>query len=295
MSAMSFSFSGRPRRSEHPSSSPAPAARDWAALPRDLLSAVFLRLGPREVMLGAELACTAWRRAAADEPALWRRVGVDWYGWPEPPDRRASVGTTIAMARAALRRSAGRCEAFEGCFGDHDDLLLLVGRTPGLKSLSLYRYGKHKYTEELIMTLKKLPLLEDLVIKLPYEDDPDQSLFGSVCQACPNLKKLSLMFIYPYMPYVIHPTDGGTIQIMCELRFLKLSDCHLSAEGLSMILDNCPSLEHLEISGGFHGVMDNELLMKCAKVKNITLPAACSEEFYDSEEYDFEDGDELLD
>jgi hypothetical protein len=51
-------------------------ARDWAALPRDILLDIFLRLGPREVMLGAEFACKPWRSVALEEPVLWRRIGT---------------------------------------------------------------------------------------------------------------------------------------------------------------------------------------------------------------------------
>jgi hypothetical protein len=57
-------------------------ARDWAALPQDILLDIFLRLGPREVMLGAEFACKPWRSVALRNPScgaasVWR--------WRAPP------------------------------------------------------------------------------------------------------------------------------------------------------------------------------------------------------------------
>lgn len=101
---------------------PVGETRDWAALPRDVLLDVFLRLGSsREIMRGAELACAPWRRVAVDEPALWRRVDMAtvrlWSpGWRE-------------MVRAAVDRSAGQCAAFAGP-ADDDSLLYLVERYP---------------------------------------------------------------------------------------------------------------------------------------------------------------------
>ena len=44
---------------------------------RDIVLDIFLRLGPREVMLGAEFACKPWRSVALEEPSLWRRVGME--------------------------------------------------------------------------------------------------------------------------------------------------------------------------------------------------------------------------
>ncbi|OEL19007.1 hypothetical protein BAE44_0019974, partial [Dichanthelium oligosanthes] len=102
------------------SSSPDPAAgtRDWAAaLPRDVLLDVFLRLGSREIMRGAELACAPWRRAAVGEPALWRRVDMATVRLWSPGWR--------GMVRAAVDRSASQCVAFAGP-ADDDSLLYLV-------------------------------------------------------------------------------------------------------------------------------------------------------------------------
>ena len=63
-------------KNPHSSASAAPAARDWASLPPDILISVFLMLGPAEIMRGAERVCAAWRRVAVDDPALWRRIDM---------------------------------------------------------------------------------------------------------------------------------------------------------------------------------------------------------------------------
>jgi len=108
------------RRQKPPTLAPAPGeARDWAALPQDILLAVFLKLGPLEIMQGAELVCTAWRRVAVDEPILWRRVDMGTVTTWSAAGR--------AMARAAVDRGEGQCEAFSGpC--DSDLLLCLIER-----------------------------------------------------------------------------------------------------------------------------------------------------------------------
>ncbi|TVU02046.1 hypothetical protein EJB05_52412, partial [Eragrostis curvula] len=105
--------------------SPSPETRDWAALPQDILFAVFLKLGPCDIMQGAELVCTTWRRVAVDYPALWRRVDMG-----TAPSRSAVVEhVERAAACAALARGAGRCEAFSGHVDD--DLLLRLSERTG--------------------------------------------------------------------------------------------------------------------------------------------------------------------
>lgn len=79
-------------------------ARDWAELPRDaLLAMLTCSRGPGR--------CAApWRRAALDEPELWWRC-IDLR-------RRAGAALSTpsvhlgALVHAAVRRSAGQCEAF---------------------------------------------------------------------------------------------------------------------------------------------------------------------------------------
>uniref|UniRef100_A0A453NEW5 Uncharacterized protein n=1 Tax=Aegilops tauschii subsp. strangulata TaxID=200361 RepID=A0A453NEW5_AEGTS len=84
---------------------PSPAEwRDWAGLPSNLS-----RLPQADVLreAGVGLACKPWRRAAVEEDLLWRRIDL---AAPEDADRDAPAGWK-AMARAAVDRSAGRCES----------------------------------------------------------------------------------------------------------------------------------------------------------------------------------------
>ncbi|CAN6329024.1 unnamed protein product [Urochloa humidicola] len=62
------------------SSTPLPAASDWAALPRNVLLSLFTELGHRDLLSSAGLACAAWWRLARDEPALWCRIDLTLPG-----------------------------------------------------------------------------------------------------------------------------------------------------------------------------------------------------------------------
>jgi len=80
-------------------------ARDWAALPQDILLDIFLRLGPREVMLGAEFACKPWRSVALRNPScgaasVWR--------WRAPPTSSGLAVTAVLSGHEARRRRSRR-------------------------------------------------------------------------------------------------------------------------------------------------------------------------------------------
>ncbi|CAO2206074.1 unnamed protein product [Urochloa humidicola] len=252
-------------KSAHPPAAAGAAARDWASLPPEILSAVFLRLGPcREIMRGAEHVCAAWRRAAVEDPGLWRRVDIDVFVLAAAGLRKGWG----AMLRAAVDRGAGRCEDFSGpC--DEDLLLYLVER--------LHLLCLDVPNEVLNVAVKKYPLLEDLELK--FVSIPSENMLVSVCQACPRLKKLKLTFnqCFDYdcgddEQLVLEIINGG-IPMMSELLSLQLFLCDLTTEGLKSILDNCPQLESLHITGSFeYHEMDEELQTKCSRVKNLTIP-----------------------
>ncbi|KAL6658888.1 hypothetical protein ACP70R_002928 [Stipagrostis hirtigluma subsp. patula] len=81
-------------------------ARDWAALPLDTISAVLRRLDHVEILMGPGQVCRSWRRAARDDPALWRHIDMRGHADLE---RRLDL---YGMAQVAIRRAAGQCEAF---------------------------------------------------------------------------------------------------------------------------------------------------------------------------------------
>nr|CAB3503050.1 unnamed protein product [Digitaria exilis] len=90
--------------------------RNWAELPLDALLAVLVRLDLADVLLGAGHLCRPWRRAAREEPVLWRRIDIG---------RSSKLGMDYRFqpaVRAAVRRRVRWCEAFcaDGSNGDLD-------------------------------------------------------------------------------------------------------------------------------------------------------------------------------
>ncbi|KAL6639750.1 hypothetical protein ACP70R_022572 [Stipagrostis hirtigluma subsp. patula] len=95
-------------------------SRHGAELPPELVSSVFHRLDPVQIMLAADKVCRSWRRAARDEPELWRRVDMRGH-------RALSFRGLVdldKMAADAVLHSRGQCEAFCGEGFDVDDDLL---------------------------------------------------------------------------------------------------------------------------------------------------------------------------
>ncbi|KAF8662527.1 hypothetical protein HU200_056123 [Digitaria exilis] len=257
------------RRLAQPTSpEPSSETRDWAAeLPRDVLLDVFLRLGCRDIMRGAELACAPWRRVAVGEPELWRTVDMATVRLWSPGWRQ--------MVRAAVDRGAGQCVAFAGPVDD-DALLYLVERAPCLKSLHLLDVSAS--SEALYEAIKAPTFLEDLEISPSYFSTIK---FESVCQACPRLKALRLRL---HMPFGFG-SDKLEVPMMWELHSLQLVDCELTAHGLKNILDSCPLLESLHITGHLIGCeMDEEIRGKCARLKKLSLPDYDPGEDYDPNE-----------
>ncbi|GJN39453.1 hypothetical protein PR202_gb28574 [Eleusine coracana subsp. coracana] len=245
--------------------------RDWSALPRDILLGVLLKLGPCEIMQGAELVCTTWRHAAVEEPSLWRHIDM------------GTDSVRLAVARAAVDRSAGQCEAFSSGICNHDLLFYLVERAPYLKSLRLPSFQGSK--EILIVVLEKLPFLEDLEISASQSNTVTEDLFESLCEASCLLRKLTLRFGRE----LVRKTITGKIPMMSELRCLELFDCYLSAEGLTTILDCCPLLESLHIEGYFDSEIEGDLREKCARVKNLILPTSENDSEEDWDEWNTDD------
>jgi hypothetical protein len=87
----------------------------------DAISSILHKLDHVDILTGAGQVCRSWRGAARDEPALWRRI--DMLGHAELFNELNLHG----MARAAVRRSAGRCEAFWGEYAGDRDFLLYLG------------------------------------------------------------------------------------------------------------------------------------------------------------------------
>ncbi|KAM0851355.1 hypothetical protein ACQ4PT_052475 [Festuca glaucescens] len=108
---------------------PPPAEwRDWAALHSNALCAILSKIPQADILrgAGAGLACKLWRRIAVEEDLLWRRIEL---AAAEDTDPDGPAGWQV-MARAAVDRSAGRCESYRGR-ADAEFLMYDVSRRQG--------------------------------------------------------------------------------------------------------------------------------------------------------------------
>ncbi|CAN6203906.1 unnamed protein product [Urochloa humidicola] len=227
---------GRRRRQRRPSEP------DWAGLPPELVSCILHKLDPVQIMLGADKVCRSWRRAAREEPELWRRI--DMRGYEALSDR--NLIDLNQMAIDAVKRSRGQCQAFcgEGS-GLHDDLLCcLADHAPLLKSLILVLCNEVS-DQGFMQAIKGFPLLEEL--ELSYCRNLQQKkVFKVVAKECPRLKYLTnCRASSPY--YGRDDGEAMAIATMHGLRSVQLVHNGLSNQGLAAIVDKCPHLESLDI------------------------------------------------
>ncbi|XP_044406005.1 putative F-box/LRR-repeat protein 23 [Triticum aestivum] len=215
--------------------------RDWAELHPDLISCIFHKLDQAELLLGGVAGvCRSWRRAAREEPELWRCIDLRGGLWFVPPFHPKF--SLEAMVRAALRLSQGQCEAFLTNLADDDILLLLAKQAPALKCLHLHRC--YVSDEGFAAVIKMLPLLEELEIsKCPQIYS--REVYELVATACPLLKHFRHV-----SGKNCHAGYAITFAAprMRKLRSLDVVGCTFGREVLLSILDNCHDLEYLNMS-----------------------------------------------
>ncbi|KAF0897813.1 hypothetical protein E2562_000519 [Oryza meyeriana var. granulata] len=93
------------------------------------------------------------------------------------------------MARAAIDRSAGGCESFRGP-ADMDLLAYLAGRSPSLRSIHVTSWLRVPEKEFVAGVIRKLPLLERLVLSSGIFDEPEP-VMRALLDHCPCLELLN--------------------------------------------------------------------------------------------------------
>ncbi|CAL5003510.1 unnamed protein product [Urochloa decumbens] len=242
--------------------------------------------------MGAGQVCRSWRRAAWEDPALWRRIDMRGHA---DLHRRVDL---CGIAKEAIRRAKGKCEAFWAEYAANDDVLQLLGeQAPSLKSLCLISCQDIIRFEE---EIKKFPLLEELEISL-FTNIRGKHVFQAVGRACWELKHFrfnSYRFVntgnreysddrddddcYDYDDNNLRynkDDDAMGIASMHGLCTLQLFGNSLTSEGLTAILDNCPHLESLDIRHCFNIIMDDFLQAKCARIKTLKLPSDSTDDY----------------
>ncbi|CAM0943706.1 unnamed protein product [Alopecurus aequalis] len=241
--------------------------RNWAEMPLDTILAVLHKLDHIDILMGADQVCRSWRRAARDEPELWRRIVIRG---------NASLSSRLnrqGMACDAVQRSKGQCEAFCGEYaGDDGFLLYLSEQAPCLKSLRLISCSGVSF-DGFVELIPRFPLLEEIELS----QCPELLNWGDLKYGVYNI----LRETFPQLKH---------FRLNKTLRSLQLFANDLGNEGLEAILDNCPHLESLDIRHCFNVDVDRAdeegklLREKCARIKALRLPRDSTDD------YDFDFG-----
>ncbi|WVZ94621.1 hypothetical protein U9M48_040490 [Paspalum notatum var. saurae] len=246
--------------------------RDWAdGLGVDALLAILRRLDHADVLRSAQHVCRSWRRVARDEPTLWRRITMRGH---ERTERWLNRGGGGGAAIEAVRRSAGKCEAFCGEYaGDNRFLIYLSEQAPCLKSLRLISCN-HVTDLGISDAVKQFPLLEELELSL-CANVGSRELYEFVGEVCPKLKHFRLRRRDHFNGERRRgKMDARGIASMHGLRSLQLLNSDLNNTDLEAILDNCPNLEFLDIRHCFKINMVGTLHLKCARIKTVYYEAS---------------------
>ncbi|CAL5010852.1 unnamed protein product [Urochloa decumbens] len=241
------------------------AARDWAdGLPADVLLAILHRLDHIDILMSADRVCRSWRRAAREEPSLWRRITMRGH------EGIARKINRCGMACEAVRRAAGQCEAFCGKYaGDDGFLIYLSEQCPCLRSLCLI--SCNDVTDEgFAEVVQALPLLEELELSRCRNIGAD-GVYELAGEVCPQLKHFRLNKQSFKNTDNNMDKDALGIASMHGLHSLQLFSNVISNKGIETILDNCLHLEYLDIRHCFNVDMNETLLAKCTKIKTIKL------------------------
>ncbi|XP_043699012.1 F-box protein SKIP19-like [Telopea speciosissima] len=250
--------------------------RNWLELPQDVLSLIFMKLGPVEVLVRAQSVCSSWRKVSK-EPQLWRLI----Y-FRDPWDFAESEVDFEKVARHAVDRSCGQLIEFSvGHFGTDEVLKYITDRSYPLRCLGL-AHCIFVTENGMIEAVKKLPLLEELDLSYCHFS---KKVLEALGQFCPRLKSLKLKrhsrFGCLYKDY-----DEEALVIaenMPELRYLNLYGNKLTDDGLRAILDGCPHLETLDLRRCFSVDLEGDLQSRCAdRIKSLKLPDdPCEENEFD--------------
>ncbi|CAO2200841.1 unnamed protein product [Urochloa humidicola] len=242
--------------------------RDWTALPQGALSAILGKLDHIEILRGAGRVCSSWRRVARDDPELWRRINMLSHA------ELFFECDLHALARTAVLRSAGLCEAFWGEYAGDDRLIIyLAERAPLLKSLrfiSCYDVCQEAFME----AMRKFPRLEEL--ELSICPNVYGEAFAVVGESCSNLKRFRLsknQLVSIEGGGIDKDEDAMGIAKMRGLHSLQLFNCELTDAGMTAILNGCPKLESLDIRQCFNVKMDRATIRaKCPRIRTLKLP-----------------------
>ncbi|RZC44297.1 hypothetical protein C5167_037237 [Papaver somniferum] len=264
--------------------------RNWAELPPDVLSLIFLKLGAIDILLRAQPVCSTWRKASK-EPSLFRSIDtrntwdsfkVSLYdtriGWALFQNNMYDIETLV---KKAVDRSCGQLVEFSLERFCSDELLAYIADQSGslrcLRLVSCYQVGD----DALINVAKKAVLLEELEIcHCSFSGDvPD--MLETIGKLCWQLKSFRLNCRGYRLPH--RDCDDEALVIaanMPQLHHIHLFGNKLTNVGLGAIPNGCLHLESLDLRQCFNLNLEGVLLKSCKeRLIKLRLPNDPTEDY----------------
>ncbi|KAJ3693320.1 hypothetical protein LUZ60_008800 [Juncus effusus] len=266
--------------------------RNWAELNGDILLLIFGKLVTIDVLMSG-VVCRSWRKVAKDEPELWRRIDMRNLAVNRGKAKK-KAWTLKDLTKLAIDRSKGKLEEFWiQYFGDEYLLQYLCDRTSVLKSLRLIACFSI-FDEDIVKTVKKQPLLEELQIGSPYIEHLDQLEEEEEEEELLNLKQ------FKFDTCTLYPTSNDDVafviaQTMHQLRYIQLIRTGVTNRGLTAILEGCPFLETLDIRACYYVEMDSDMRARCARLETVRLPLDSLDDYEYEAEAHYDSEDEISD
>ncbi|XP_078436998.1 RNI-like superfamily protein [Wolffia australiana] len=209
----------------------------WEELGGDLLVSIFERLPVQDLIAGVPFCCATWRAAAAD-PACWRRL--DLRRWDDI-SRRLPAAKFRRLLHFCVLRSGGAAEAILfPSFAGELDLLYVAERCPRLSYFSLRTDDDP--TENLLHAVSKLKNLRGMAIGGAAICDPFLAALRRRAAAAPTELRL-------FADKMNERTAAAICDALPRLQSLTLRDCHVSLAAVILFLDRLERLDRLDISG----------------------------------------------
>ncbi|XP_019706651.1 F-box/LRR-repeat protein At3g48880 [Elaeis guineensis] len=233
--------------------------RRWENLNRDLLVAIFERVGVADLIAGVPFVCCSWRDASCD-PLCWRNLDFrDWDSISLHLDcQRDEILDFAGLLDFSVSRAREHLDSiYFPDFADDIDLLDVSKRCPGLTYFSLPNphVMEHKFCE----AVGKLEFLKGMAVD---ETVVSRKVLQHVNQCCKYFAELGVF---------AENVDEEKASIICkslpDLRKLEITSSAISRQAIISFLDELKALEHLDISGYENSGITDAVLEKASRLK----------------------------